>query len=447
MSTAFCKTPSKTNKKKLKESVLHDLQTAQSHVTSIILSGGKGTRLFPLTESCAKPNLQIAGRYRLIDIPISNCLNSGIHHNFIVTQYLSNSLNQHLNLTFPPVHHSPNQVQILAPEENLEGMQRYEGTADCIRKNLKTLLNTPSDYFLILSGDQLYNIDFQKMIAFAKVSDANLVIASIPVQAETASRMGILQVDKSLRLTDFIEKPQTSNELKPFLCPKKVLKDLGSSEENTPHYLASMGIYLFKREALIKILSDDPREDFGKHLIPTKVKSGKVYSFLFDDYWEDIGTIRSFYEANIKLTQHSPHYKMNQDLHKIYSQQENLSPSKISSAKIKQSIICDGCSIDADSISNSIIGPSSYIGHQSIIRDSYLIGNDPHISPYSVSPVTVGKSSVIEKSIIDKHATIGDHVRLVNANQLETYDGDGIYIRDGIIIVTRGTHIPDGFIL
>ena len=269
-------------------------------VASIVLGGGQGTRLFPLTHHRCKPATPFGGRYRLIDVPVSNSINSEIDKIFIITQFLSTSLHKHILSTYHFDRFSTGFVELLAAEQKPSSTLWFQGTADAVRQNLQYFVETPADYFLILSGDQLYNLDFREMLRYAKEVDAGLLIATLPVPQEETSRMGIMKVNKKQQITDFIEKPKDKETVAPFRMQSK--------KNGVDSYLASMGIYLFKRETLFDLLTNDPREDFGQHLIPTQIEKGTTYAYLHDGHWEDVGTIKSFYDANLALTQDYPDF-------------------------------------------------------------------------------------------------------------------------------------------
>lgn len=426
----------------------HDMK----RTAAIILGGGQGTRLFPLTKWLCKPALCYGGRYRLIDIPISNSLNSGCHKIYIITQFLSSSLHQHIFKTYRLDSFSSGFIELLPAEEKHENKVWFQGTADAVRQNLDYFIDTPVDYFLILSGDQLYNMDFEEMILFAKESDADVVIASLPVAEKDAKRMGILQIDDNNFIQAFKEKPQERAELDTMRLSKQQMQRLEIDPPSSKlNYLGSMGIYLFKRKALIDLLLKDPRDDFGKHLIPTQVAEGNTAAYIYKGYWEDIGTIESFYKANMALTERHPLFDCYNEERKIFTSHANLPGAKIFNSTVNSSIICEGAFVDAKEISHSIIGPRSHIQKGCIIRDSYLMGNDfytPQIaSPRLPKKLQIGENTIISKAIIDKHVFIGNDVQLINKNQLNHYDDDNVYIRDGIIVVPRGATIPDGFTL
>lgn len=421
-------------------------------VATIIMGGGQGSRLFPLTKARCKPAMTFGGKYRLIDIPISNALNSGCKKIFILTQFLARTLHHHILSTYRPDSLTSSFVEVLPAEEKLHGKNWFEGTADAVRQNLDYFRETPADYFLILSGDQLYNIDFRNMVHFAQETEADVVIASLPIGETEARRMGVMQIDESNAITSFHEKPQLKRDLNKMALPPKELKRLGLNFETDENkFLGSMGIYLFKREALFNLLKTDPREDFGKHLIPTKVKEGGISAYIHQGYWEDIGTVSSFYQANIDLTTASPFFDSYNESWPIFSHQTMLPGARINNTQLKNSLVCEGAIIDADEITQSIIGPRSIIGKGSIIRDSYLMGNDFYslnaTGSNLPSTFSIGENCIIKKAIIDKQSSIGHRVQLINKENLQHLDNDNIYIRDGIIVVPRGAVLPDGFIL
>lgn len=416
-----------------------------NRVASIILGGGQGTRLFPLTLTRCKPAISFGGRYRLIDVPISNSINSGCQKIFIVTQFLSSSLHQHIFKTYHRDTFSSGFIELLPAEQRVRGSGWFQGTADAVRQNIDYFIETPVDYFLILSGDQLYNMDFQKMLRFAKQSNADLVIAALPISKDDAKRMGVLQVDDNSLITNFLEKPQEQAALEMFRVSPEIAPDAKRC------YLGSMGIYLFKREALLKLLHQDSREDFGKHLIPTKVAEGKTAAYVHDGYWEDIGTIESFYQANMALTGANPAFNCYDEANPIFASPYNLPGPKIYNTKVSNAIICEGAIVEAEEVTNSILGPRAMIKKGTVIRDSYIMGNDHYTPPIRTErlpeKLLIGENCLISKAIVDKHAFIGNGVQLINKEKHRDYDGDNVYVRDGIIIVPRGASLPDGFIL
>lgn len=415
-------------------------------VASIILAGGEGSRLYPLTLSRCKPAVSFGGKYRLIDVPISNSIHSECQKIFILTQFLSSSLHHHLFQTYLQGGKSSELIEILTAEQKPSHQHWFLGTADAVRQNIQYLLESPVEYFLILSGDQLYHLDFRAMVSFAKKTDADLVIAALPVAERDASRMGILSVNEDDGIVGFHEKPDDKALLQTLKSHPRVLERAGIDPSSNRHYLGSMGIYLFKRQALVDLLAKDTREDFGKHLIPTQVKAGKAAAFFYGGYWEDIGTIETFYNANISLTTPNPAFDFYHPSCPIFSHRYDLPPAKISNATLKETVVCEGSIVDADEVTSSLIGPRTHIQKGSIIRGSYLMGNDyfsdKHRSP---STPTIGQNCIIKGAIIDKNVSIGHGVKLTNKNKITQYNSDNLFVRDGIIIVPRGATLPDGF--
>lgn len=420
-------------------------------VASIILSGGEGTRLYPLTLTRSKPALSFGGKYRLIDVPISHSIHADCYKIFVLTQFLSSSLHHHIFQTYLQTRKASS-IEILTAEQKPSQRSWFQGTADAVRQNIDYLLESPVEYFLILSGDQLYNLNFRHMVRFAKEKDADLVIATLPVTAQEATRMGVLKIDSNDFITDFYEKPQEKSLLEQLKSPAHVIEKAGVRPSSKRNYLGSMGIYLFKRKALVDLITKDLREDFGKHLIPTKLQSGKVAAFLYDGYWEDIGTIETFYRTNLALTEaHSP-FNFYNEKQPIFSYCYDLPPAKWSHTQINQALVCEGSILEADEITHSVIGPRTVIHKGSIIRDSYIMGNDYYVSDISdhhrfPNMPYIGENCIIQKAIIDKNVQIGKGVQLINKQKLSHLDGENIFIRDGVIIIPRGVTLPDGFIL
>lgn len=424
-----------------------ELAPAMNRLGAIILSGGEGSRLFPLTLSRCKPAISFAGRYRLIDVPISNSINSGCNKIFIITQFLSTSLHQHIFRTYRNDIFNGGFIELLSAEQKPSKHAWFKGTADAVRQNLEYLVELPVDYFLILSGDQLYSMDYQEMLNTAKRTNADVVLAALPIKETECKRMGILKIDSQDKITNFVEKTHDSEVLKQMQMTEEQRKELKCADSK---HLGSMGIYLFKREFLFKLLLEDLREDFGKHLIPALVEKGKVTAHLFNGYWEDIGTIESFYQANMALTSPNPPFDCYDQCRPIYSSHYNLAGSRISNSLINNSIICEGCVVEAEEIRNSILGPRTVVKKGSVITQTYVMGNDyyePLIHTETLPEyLEIGKHCILSKAIIDKNVCIGDNVRLINKNGLKHYDGNNFYVRDGIIIVPRGATLPDGFI-
>lgn len=414
-------------------------------VASVILAGGEGTRLKPLTQSRCKPAVSFAGRYRLIDVPLSNSLNSNIKRIYVISQYLAAGLHRHILETYPESIVAPGKIELLSSEISVVKNENYQGTADAVRKNLSIILQSPADYFLILSGDQLYNMDFSPLIEFAMEKDADLTIATQSIGETEASRMGLMKIDEQSNIIDFVEKPTQPKVLNEFALSGEFINNHGLSANGERQFLGSMGIYVFKRNALITILQEKG-EDFGKHIIPKQLKKGKTVSYLYRGYWEDIGTIFSFYHANLALLNGKNSLDLYNEKNPIFSSKQHLPSPMIRNTLISNSLISHGTIIDAKEISNSIIGTRAQIGEGTVIKDSIVMGNQ-EIRHKDSSSLHIGKFCQIQKAIIDEFCHIGDHVKLLNRNNLQHYDGDGIYIRDGIIIVSHGTRLPDHFTL
>lgn len=418
-------------------------------VISIVLGGGRGSRLFPLTNTRSKPAVPIAGKYRLVDIPISNCLNSGFNRILVLTQFNSASLNSHIKNSFHFDIFSKGFVDILAAEQNVENDQWYQGTADAVRQSMKHLDKYEYDYILILSGDQLYQMDFREMIDFHCHNKGDITIATIPVNAHDATGFGILKSDDEGNITSFIEKPS-----------EEVLHEWKSevSEKNRnqgKEYLASMGIYVFSKAVLKKMFEDDPGDDFGGELIPNAIGTYKTLSFQFEGYWTDIGTIQSFFEANLNLTRNFPDFNLFSN-RPIYTRARMLPPSKILGSYVSKAIFGDGCIVMADKIENSIVGNRSRIDKGSTLVNTYMMGADFYQDTNEIvendqngSPnVGVGKYCYIERAILDKNCRIGDNARIIGGRHLEDGDFETHSIKDGIVVVKKnavihpGTQIP-----
>lgn len=416
-------------------------------VATIILAGGNGTRLEPLTLTRCKPAVCFGGKYRLIDIPVSNAIHSGCSKMFIISQYLSASLHHHVFNTYHPGAFASMRIELLSAEQKHGSKKWYEGTACAVRQNLQYLIETNAEYFLILSGDQLYTMNYQHMIHFAKETNADLVVATLPVHEDDARRMGIMKINEENFITEFHEKPQQQDLLNSLRLPKSKIEKISKSAADNRQFLGSMGIYVFKRKALIDLLQSDPREDFGKHLIPIKVAEGKAAAYMHNSYWEDIGTIESFYKANIALTHPTPEFECGLEHHPIFFRPNYLATPKVTNSLINNAIICEGSIVEAAEVMNSIIGLRTIVRKGSVIRNSYIMGNDFYTSHDGANNPLIGENCIIDRAIIDRNVHIGRNVRLINKAKLSHYNGDKVFIRDGIIIVTPGASLPDGFIL
>ncbi|MFA5249845.1 MAG: sugar phosphate nucleotidyltransferase [Parachlamydiales bacterium] len=407
-------------------------------ITSVVLAGGQGTRLFPLTLRHCKPAVLFGGRYRLIDIPLSNSLNSNIKEIFVIAQYNTRELKSHIQTTYG----SP-LIKFVTPQElSTGGQQLFEGTADAIRKTANRIFKNNSDYILILSGDQLYNIDFHEMLNFAIKKNADLTIATLPVSREDAPRMGILKTDSEHLITEFVEKPKDEKTLSSLQMDEALIQKVAHNFPHPISHLGSMGIYIFKRQALEKLLKEHGA-DFGKDLIPLQMQRGKTFAYFYDGYWEDIGTVESFYKANLSLIHSNFALKTYDEQKPIYSKTSHLPGAKIWGTSITSSMICDGTIIEAQEIKNSIIGQRSCIKEKTIIEDSIILGHpnyhalDKHFS--------IGSNCLIKKAILDEGVKIGHNVKLENQQNLKNYDSEELFVRNGLIIVPANTILPDNF--
>ena len=415
-----------------------------SRFICLILGGGKGTRLHPLTAKRSKPAVPIAGKYRLIDIPISNCLNSGINKIFVLTQFNSASLNRHIKNTYHFDNFTNGFVDILAAEQFEGNIEWFQGTADAVRQSVSNISISDFDYVMILSGDQLYQMDFEMMATYHVAQNAAVTIATIPVDAKRATSFGIMKVDQKGYINSFIEKPDKSI-LANWKSP--VTPELVSEGRD---YLASMGIYIFNRKALRDLLNENPNAtDFGKELIPIALKEGSsVASYMFDGYWTDIGDIESFFEANIELANDIPNFNLFDNVNRIYTNARQLPPSKLQGTTCTNSIISEGCILHAKSIVNSVIGIRARIGENAVIMNTYVMGNDYYETFEDLKrpdiPIGIGKNTYIENAIIDKQARIGSNVIIKGDKSLEDKETDQYVIRDGIIVVKKSVTIPDG---
>lgn len=415
------------------------------NVISIVLGGGRGTRLFPLTYSRSKPAVPIAGKYRLVDIPISNCLNSGLNKILVLTQFNSASLNSHIKNSYHFDIFSKGFVDILAAEQNVENESWFQGTADAVRQSMKHLEKYDYEYILILSGDQLYQMDFNAMLDFHIENGGDVTIATIPVNAKDATGFGILKSDDEGNITSFIEKP--SYELLDGLQSEVSEKNKAAGKE----YLASMGIYIFTKTILKKMFEDGAGDDFGKDIIPSSIGKYSTLSYQYEGYWTDIGTIESFYEANIDLCQDFPQFNLFSSS-PIYTRARMLPPSKINGSYVSKAVFGDGCIILADKIENSVIGNRTRIDKGSTIVNSYVMGADfyqktteiVHNDSKGQPNMGIGKYCYIERAILDKNCYIGDNVRIIGGRHLK--DGDyGTYsVQDGIVCVKKGAILQPG---
>ena len=415
---------------------------------SIIMGGGAGTRLYPLTKERAKPAVPLGGKYRLVDIPISNCLNSGLRSIYILTQFNTMSLHRHIQASYKFDNFSRSFVDILAAQQTPQSTQWYQGTADAVRQNLRYFLEQPYDYFLILSGDQLYRMDFRTLLHQHIRSGAEITLAVTPVQRAAASDFGIMLSGPDHRIVRFEEKPKDPTLLDELKLDRETLASIGRGPEEEL-FQASMGIYVFNRQVLVECLEGD-LADFGKHVIPKAIGERHVNAYIFEGYWEDIGTIRAFYEANLDLTNLVPKYSFFEATAPIYTHPRFLPGSKINGATLRQAIVSDGCIISDAHIERSVIGVRSIIRSGATIRNSVIMGGDyfeasaPEPSP-GVPPIGIGRNCVIDRAIIDKNARIGDGVVITPEGKELNLDAENHFIRDGIVVVPKDAVIPVGF--
>jgi glucose-1-phosphate adenylyltransferase len=424
-----------------------------SNVLSVIMGGGQGTRLFPLTRDRSKPAVPLAGKYRLVDIPISNCINSGLRRIYLLTQFNSASLHRHIAQSYKFDQFTGGFVEILAAEQTFSDNSWYQGTADAVRKNLAHFLNHDFEYILILSGDQLYRLDFRRIIAEHAESGADLTITTIPVSRADAQGFGIMQIDPSLRITRFVEKPKDPAVLDSLGVGSAIQAQLGLDPKEE-FLLASMGIYLFNREVLLRLL-DNSLTDFGKHIIPEAIKSYKVFASVFQGYWEDVGTIRSYFDASLDLVAELPRFNFFDMSAPIFTRPRFLPASKINGAVINHGVISDGCILNHCSVNFSIVGVRSIVHEGCNLTRTILLGCDYYESEASIQQyeakglprIGVGRNTQIENAIIDKNARIGENCKISAADKPDKADHPLYYIRDGIVIIPKNGVIPHGTVI
>jgi glucose-1-phosphate adenylyltransferase len=420
-------------------------------VIAVILGGGAGSRLFPLTSTRSKPAVPIAGKYRLVDIPISNCLNSNIGRIYVLTQFNSASLNKHIKNTYHFSAFSAAFVDIIAAEQTPDNPAWFQGTADAVRQSLRHVSQQDFEHVLILSGDQLYQMDFDEMIDNHVKSKADISIATIPVGASDATEFGIMKKSDGNTITSFIEKPS-----------KDILSDWESDTGEAMHskgrnYLASMGIYIFGRKILFDLLQEDFKDatDFGKEIIPFSILKHHVVSFQYDGYWTDIGNIHSFFEANLALTEEMPEFNLFDNTKAVYTRARMLPPAKISGSTLEKTIIAEGCIINASRVENSVIGIRTRIGYGTTVVSCYIMGTDYYETledmnssvERGIPKLGIGERCYIKNAIIDKNCRIGNDVRINGEKHLTNADHSLYTIKDGIVVVKKGAVLPDGFVI
>jgi glucose-1-phosphate adenylyltransferase len=418
---------------------------AAKEVLCVILGGGRGTRLYPLTKERCKPAAPLFGKYRLIDIPVSNCLNSGFNRIYVLTQFLSESLNKHISRTYKMDPFSRGFIEVIAAEQSMEDTDWFQGTADAVRRSLKHFNDPAIKYVLVLSGDQLYKMDLRDMYNYHMEKKAEVTVACNTVPEDQISSFGIMGMDKEGRIEKFVEKPKDCSEVKGL--------DVKSNGETA--FLGSMGIYLFNKETLIEILEKDKKVDFGREIIPDAIQTKSTYAYMFPGYWRDIGTIKSFYEENLSLTGSFPPLDMFDERWLIYTRPRYLSPAKFQDSCVEKSIVAEGAIVLSAKVVHSIIGLRFRVNSGSVIEDTVAMGCDYYETVEEIEaraskgmpPLGVGKDCIIKKAILDKNVRIGDNVKIINSEQRDNYDGPNYFIRDGIVIIPKGAVIPSGTII
>ncbi len=422
-------------------------------VVALILGGGKGTRLYPLTKERSKPAVSFGGKYRLVDIPLSNCINSGYKKIYLLTQFNSTSLHLHITNSYNFDRFSSGFVEILAAEQTLENDKFYEGTADSVRKSMSHFKSQKPTHYIILSGDQLYRMDLRDFFDSHIHSGASISVATTAVSRTDASRFGIVKTDDTNRIIEFREKPAPDIDISAWKISPELM---ANNPDPGKEYLASMGIYIFNASALESVLNESESKDFGKEVIPNSIGNYIVNAYVFNGYWEDIGTIKSFYDANIKLTDIDPEFNFYNEDEPIYTHMRNLPPSKINGAQIFCTLTSEGCVITNCKLSRSIIGVRSIIENGSELSGVIMMGADFYQNPEEkkedekkgVPIIGIGKNCFIARTIIDKNARIGNNVRInVDGRNYENGDHGNFYSADGIIVIRKGAVIPDGTVI
>lgn len=424
-----------------------------SNVLSVILGGGHGKRLFPLTRDRAKPAVPLAGKYRLVDVPISNCINSGLRRIYVLTQYNSVSLHRHIAQTYNFDPFSGGFVEILAAQQTAKHTAWYEGTADAVRKNMEHFLDHDFDFLLVLSGDQLYRMDFRPLILQHVQTGAEVTISVIPVNRREVSQLGILQIDSNQRIQRFVEKPNAPDVIESLKLPPEWQKTLGI-QETEDQFLASMGIYLFNRDVIQQLLEGD-EADFGRDVIPKAIEKHRVYAYIFQGYWEDIGTIRSFFEANLDAASELPKFNFFDMTAPIFTRARFLPCSKVNGAAIEHALIAEGSIVTRATLKDCVIGLRSIIEEGAYLRRVVMMGADFYESEESkhdalkagLPKIGIGRNTRIEETIIDKNVRIGDNVVISPAGKPPNMDHELFYIRDGIVVIPKNAVIPHGTVI
>ncbi len=425
-------------------------------VLSLILGGGRGTRLYPLTQLRSKPAVPVAGKYRLIDIPISNCINSGMQRIYVLTQFLSVSLHRHIANTYKFDPFSRGFVEVLAAQQTNEAADWYQGTADAVRQQIRYVVEDPCKHVLILSGDQLYRMDFQHLLKTHKETNADVTIAVLPVPRDQVPGLGVMQLDNTGRVIGFVEKPQTEDAIQAARSPMNYVVEKGIDPKGREH-LASMGIYMFTRKALLEMLNQRPlATDFGKEVFPRNIKSYHVQSHIFDGYWEDLGTVKAYHEANLQLATDNPPFDFHSPDGVIYTRMRFLPASRVLGARLKHCLVSDGCVImEGADLERCVVGVRSRIARGVILRDTVMLGADRFETDAERTAnraagrpdLLIGENSIVERAILDKDVRIGRNVKILNQKGILDGEGDCYVIRDGIVTIPRGSIIPDGTVI
>lgn len=415
-----------------------------SRVTTLILGGGRGTRLSPLTDYRSKPAVPIGGKYRLVDIPVSNCLNSGLHKIFILTQFNSRSLHQHIHRAYPyePFHQTS--VELLAAEQTLSSVDWFQGTADAVRKHFHHYQAGQSDTVLILSGDHLYRMDYRKILDFHESRGADVTVASIPVTRDDVSGFGIMDIESDGTIKAFVEKPRVEDGVDHLVMPKNICETFDVTQKQ-PMFMASMGIYVFKNDVLRSVLSGSEK-DFGKEVIPRAIKNFKVYGYVFNGYWRDIGTIQSFFDASLDLARPNPPFDFISPDGPSFTRSRFLPPAYLDGTTLKSVLLGDGCVLKGVEAEEAVIGLRSVVDEGTVLRRTVLMGNDYYngVGEGAYHKVGIGKNCRIENCIIDKNVLIDDGVSITNPSKLQNADGPNYVIREGIVIIPKNAHILSG---
>ncbi len=422
-------------------------------VTTMILAGGQGTRLYPLTKHRSKPAVPIGGKFRLIDIPISNCIHSGYRKIYIGTQFSSESLHRHVSLTYRFSVFSKDFITILSAQQTMEHRDWYQGTADAVRKNLN-FIQDYGDYVLILSGDHLYRMDYSKFVDYHIRKGADITISVVPVDRELAQQFGIMKINKDSRITTFHEKPKDDAVLDELSVPEELFSRQGIDPKGRD-YLASMGIYVFNKKVLNELLDGTSYSDFGKEVIPFSISNKRVFAYFFDGYWEDIGTIKAFFEAQLDLTSPLPKFNFYDEEAPILTHPRFLPGAKVLNAEIRNAILGDGCIVNPSKVQDSIIGNRSVVGSNCVLDQVVMMGADSFETPENMAAnnsqgrpnLGIGDNTIITKAILDKDVRIGKNVRITNERNVKDEQGKNYVIQDGIVVIPKGVVIPDNTVI